>query len=102
VEVARFTGEKPEPGLESEFIVMQGVADLVVLLRDEIRVVDFKTDALRPGELSGKTTLYAPQLKVYACALARIYRRPVSECWLHFLHVRQSVQIGMVDLRCET
>jgi hypothetical protein len=42
-----------EPGLEAEFVVVQGVADLVVLLPEEIWLVDFKTDEIRAGRTAG-------------------------------------------------
>jgi len=92
-ELAEIVGTEPEAGLENEFVVVQGVADLVVLLPNEIWLVDFKTDDLRAGELPVKTKLYAPQLKLYALALAKIYARPVSACWLHFLSLRRSVSV---------
>ena len=40
-----------------------------------------------------KQRLYAPQLKLYARALAKIYARPVTNCWLHFLSVQRTVEI---------
>ena len=43
-ELAEIIGAKAEAGLENEFVVVQGVADLVVLLPEEIWLVDFKTD----------------------------------------------------------
>ena len=46
-ELSEIAGTKSEAGLENEFIVVQGVADLVVLLPDEIWLVDFKTDEVR-------------------------------------------------------
>ena len=92
-ELAEATGTKPEAGLENEFVVVQGVADLAVLLSEEIWLVDFKTDDIRAGELSAKTKIYAPQLKLYAHALSRIYSRPVTNCWLHFLSPRRSVSV---------
>jgi ATP-dependent helicase/nuclease subunit A len=92
-ELSKITGAKPEPGLEGEFIVVQGVADLVVLLPGEIWLVDFKTDELRADELAGKTKLYAPQLRLYADALAKIYARPVTHCWLHFLSALETVDV---------
>jgi ATP-dependent helicase/nuclease subunit A len=79
--------------LAGEFVVVQGVADLVVLLPKEIWLVDFKTDEVKPGELAAKTRLYEPQLKLYAQALSRIYERPVTECWLQFLAAQKTVQI---------
>ncbi len=92
-ELAEIVGTKPEARLENEFVVVQGVADLVVLLPEEIWLVDFKTDEARAGELPAKTKIYAPQLELYARALAKIYTRPVSACWLHFLSPRLSVSI---------
>ena len=69
------------------------MADLAVILPREIWLVDFKTDALKPDELADKVRLYTPQLKLYALALARIYGRPVTECWLHFLARAESVRL---------
>jgi ATP-dependent helicase/nuclease subunit A len=91
VELAAITGAKSEPGLEDEFVVVQGVADLVVLLPEEIWLADFKTDEITANELPEKKRLYAPQLKLYALALEKIYSRPVTESWLHFLPARKTV-----------
>jgi ATP-dependent exoDNAse (exonuclease V) beta subunit len=76
--------------------VVQGAADLAVVLPGEIWLLDFKTDAIGPNELADKARLYAPQLKLYAQALARIYRRPVSAAWLYFLGARAvaPVEVG--------
>jgi ATP-dependent helicase/nuclease subunit A len=93
-ELVEIVGTKPAARLENEFVVVQGVADLVVLLPEEIWLVDFKTDGVRAGELPAKIKIYAPQLKLYARALARIYSRPVTACWLHFLSQNRSVLIG--------
>ncbi len=97
---ARFTAEELKSGAEpashlpaEEFVVVQGVADLVVLLPEEIWLLDFKTDRFREAELAEKVRFYEPQLRLYAQALARIYRRPVSRAYLHFLAVRRSVAL---------
>ena len=75
---------------DDEFVVVQGVVDLAVILPKEIWLVDFKTDHLREGELEGKTDFYRPQVKLYGLALSRIYRRNVTESWLHFLSPGQT------------
>jgi len=93
-ELAEIIGAKPDPKLEGEFIVVQGVADLAVLLPGEIWLLDFKTDDISAEELPGKIRTYAPQLKLYAGALAKIFSRPVTACWLHFLSLRRSERIG--------
>ncbi len=79
---------------DEEFVVVQGVADLAVLLPGEIWLVDFKTDELREEDLDPRVKLYESQLRLYGMALGRIYRRPVSEAYLHFLAVRRSVRVG--------
>ena len=86
-------GAKTPLGLEHEFVVVQGVADLVALLAKEIWLVDFKTDEIGPKGLPERRRQYEPQLKLYAAALSRIYSRPVTNCWLHFLAVRKTVNV---------
>ena len=90
-EVDAIIGKNTPPGLENEFVVVQGVADLVVLLPKEIWLVDFKTDEVRGDELPGRIKIYTPQLKLYALALEKIYSRPVTARWLHFLSARKTV-----------
>jgi len=85
--------DQPAKNLQNEFVVVQGVADLVVLLPKEIWLVDFKTDDVAGKDLPGKMKFYAPQLKLYARALEKIYSRPVTDCWLHFLAIRKTERI---------
>ncbi len=92
-EVDAIIGARTPPGLGAEFIVVQGVADLVALLPKEIWLVDFKTDEIKPGELAERRRLYEPQLKLYAQALSRIYSRPVTNCWLHFLAIQKTINV---------
>lgn len=76
-----------------DFVVVQGQVDLAVIFPDEIWLLDFKTDAVDEAGLAEKTTQYAPQLTTYACALEKIYRRPVTNSWLYFLRARKSVEL---------
>ena len=78
---------------EGEFIIVQGVVDLAVILPTELWLVDFKTDALRVTELEEKRSDYERQLKLYGLALQRIYHRPVTALWLHFLALKQTVPL---------
>jgi ATP-dependent helicase/nuclease subunit A len=96
-ELAKITGTKPEFGLENEFVVVQGVADLVVLLPDEIWLMDFKTDEVHADGLPAKIKSYTPQLQLYAAALAKIFARPVTHGWLHFLMARRTEKIDCGD-----
>jgi ATP-dependent helicase/nuclease subunit A len=92
-ELSEIIGTKNLQELENEFVVVQGVADLVVLRPKEIWLVDFKTDDVRADELAGKIKIYAPQLKLYARALAKIYSRLATNCWLHFLSAQKTENV---------
>lgn len=94
-DLSRLAGLEFEPGLEEEFIVVQGIADLVLVQPEAIWLVDFKTDHIEPGEVADRTEFYAPQIKIYAEALAGIYQRPVTEAWLYFLRPGQAVKISL-------
>ena len=92
-ELAAFSGQASDPSLGEEFVVVQGVADLAVMRREEIWLVDFKTDRLSAEEALGRSKEYEPQLRLYARALSRIYRRPVTEAWFYFLGCGEAVQV---------
>jgi ATP-dependent helicase/nuclease subunit A len=68
-----------------DFVVVQGVVDLAVFLPEEIWLVDYKTDHFAEAELPTKLREHGLQLRLYASALERIYRKPVTRRWLHFL-----------------
>jgi ATP-dependent helicase/nuclease subunit A len=93
-ELLALTGETAVKNLEEEFVVVQGVADLVVLMPQEVWLLDFKTDRLQADEISERTKSYEPQLKLYAAALSRIYGRPVSGAWLYFLSCHSAVSLN--------
>jgi len=79
---------------KNETIVVQGVIDLAIVLPAEVWIVDFKTDHISESELEARSIEHRPQLVLYGQALGRIYRRPVRELWLHFLHLRRSVTVN--------
>ena len=53
-ELDEILGKKSDSKLDGEFVVVQGIADLVVLLPKEIWIVDFKTDQIDKDELPKK------------------------------------------------
>lgn len=76
-----------------EFVVVQGTIDLAVIQPEEIWLLDFKSDRVKPEEMPQKLAVYEPQLKLYALALERIYQRPVKHRWLHWLHLGKTAEI---------
>jgi ATP-dependent helicase/nuclease subunit A len=93
-DLERLVGAGAAPGeLGGEFIVVQGVVDLAVILPREIWLLDFKTDDLAETEVAGRAEMYAPQLRLYSHALSRIYHRPVSRADLWFLAPGKSFRV---------
>jgi ATP-dependent helicase/nuclease subunit A len=91
IDPGEFPGVAKDCG--DEFVVCQGVVDLAVLLPNEIWLVDFKTDQVRPDDLMQKVANYKPQILLYALALQKIYQRPVTRKLLCFLRSRETVPI---------
>lgn len=92
-ELASLLGQPLDASLAGELILVQGVADLAVIAPEAIWLVDFKTDQLNAHELPSRVKAYEPQVRLYACALSLIYRRPVAESWLYFLSLNQAVPV---------
>jgi len=92
-EINAITGRLPDDGLAGEYLVLQGVADLLVRLPDEIWLVDFKTDAVTVSGLPEKLRRYTPQLALYSVALEKIFKLPVTRRILHFLALDKSVAV---------
>lgn len=82
---------------DDDFLVVQGVADLVVFLPEEIWLVDYKTDRVRGGEVDARAGEYAAQLRLYARALSRIYGRPVTGRYLWFIEPRRLIEVGAAE-----
>lgn len=68
-----------------EFVVAQGVADLVVLKPEEIWLVDYKTDRIDPARAAAAAAKYLPQMELYSLALSRIHNLPVKRRLLWYL-----------------
>ncbi|MDR0382351.1 MAG: UvrD-helicase domain-containing protein [Oscillospiraceae bacterium] len=79
---------------EGEEILLQGVVDCYFEEADGLTVIDFKTDAVAPGEEPARAALYRPQVEAYARALAAITGRPVTQRLLYFFQTDKMVIIG--------
>jgi ATP-dependent helicase/nuclease subunit A len=83
--------------LPDEFVVVQGVVDLAVIQPDSIWFLDFKTDDISGADGPQCATSYRPQLQLYSLAFERIYRRPVTQCWLHFLRPGRTIEFNFTS-----
>jgi len=82
-----------DPALAGEEILLQGVVDCAMIDEHSITVMDFKTDYVTEETLPDKVAHYLPQVKAYADAMARIYKRRIASAWLYFFHIGRWVQI---------
>jgi ATP-dependent helicase/nuclease subunit A len=98
-ELPEIFGQAPDPSLDGEFILVQGVVDLAVIAPKEIWLIDFKTDQIAPEELAPRVRTYEPQLRLYSAALSKIHQRPVSEAWLYFLTSRMAIALDLAPNR---
>lgn len=88
------------PGLDDrEYLVVQGVVDLVVVEAEEFWLLDFKTDRVQPDAWLEKEAEYRPQIILYAVALQKVLKKPLSTAWLHFLFDGRSVRVSAADAK---
>lgn len=66
-------------------VLVRGIVDGILPVAEGIEIVDFKTDAIEPREVSARAERYRPQMEIYTRAMSQIWRRPVRTCWLVFL-----------------
>ena len=76
-----------------DFILVQGVVDLAVVLPDQIWLLDYKTDRVTEENIDDKVNDYRPQIALYCAALQKVIRRPVTRAWLQFLYARKTIEI---------
>lgn len=76
-----------DPAVDEVPMILQGAVDLALIQPKEIWILDFKSDKITTKELPDRTQIHTPQLALYRAALQKIYRRPVTRVWLHFLHL---------------
>ena len=75
-------------------VLLQGVVDCLIEEDGALVVIDYKTDAIRTeAQLDERRALYTPQLRAYAAAMERIFRKPVKECVLYFLAMGRAARV---------
>jgi ATP-dependent helicase/nuclease subunit A len=68
-----------------DYVLVRGIVDGILLGKDGLEIVDFKTDAVGRDELGARARRYRSQVSLYARAVSRLWRRSVRRCWLVFL-----------------
>ena len=78
---------------EEERVLVQGVIDAAFLERGAYVIVDFKTDALSPGEEERLIKRYSGQLRLYARAVEMMTGKPVREQILYSFSLGKEIKL---------
>lgn len=71
-------------------VLVQGVADLIIIKSDQIILVDYKTSRLKESEFSKK---YKTQLDIYAKAIELFYNKKVSKKFIYSFYLDKLITI---------
>ncbi|WP_027365461.1 helicase-exonuclease AddAB subunit AddA [Desulfotruncus alcoholivorax] len=74
-----------------EIILLQGVIDCLLVEKDGLVIIDYKTDRLSEGQITEAAGRYRIQLELYARAAGSIAGVPVLEKYLHFFSINKAV-----------
>jgi ATP-dependent helicase/nuclease subunit A len=75
-----------------ERVLLQGVIDACYLEEDGWVLIDYKTDAPRPGDSEeALKDRHSQQIHLYAAALAALTKQPVKQCYVVYLSHRKCI-----------
>ena len=72
-----------------EKILLQGVVDCLLIEKDGLTVIDFKTDHVTEDSLDEVACRYTSQVRLYAYAMERIFKKPVKDAYLYFFRLKR-------------
>ncbi len=78
-----------------ELVLIQGIIDAYLEEEDGLVLVDYKTDALRPGQEELLVKRYRVQLDYYQRALEQITGRRVKERMIYSLSLQKEIAVGI-------
>ena len=82
---------------------LYGIIDKLIIEKDKLIIVDYKTDNVSENQLMSRATDYLPQLKFYAYILSKLFTEyKLYELRLIFLKQAQkpfSLEVGLDDLK---
>jgi len=89
----RLDATKIHPGVEGEYIYIQGVIDCLFLSGGRLVLVDFKSDRVSEETKSLVVDRYRGQVGIYAQAIEAILGQPVAEQYLYFFALGTAVSL---------
>lgn len=85
----------PEAGDSEAEVLVQGIADLVLVYDDHAEICDYKTDASKDPDFYKKE--YAAQLRLYRHAFALRLGVPVTKLTIYSFTLRQEIDIPLQE-----
>lgn len=83
-----------QPGAaEGQTVLVQGIADMVLLRKTEMELIDYKTDAHKTPQQF--IDAYAPQLALYKAALQKRFGLPVVRCSLYAFALGREIELPL-------
>jgi ATP-dependent helicase/nuclease subunit A len=82
-----------ERKMNDDFIIVQGIIDMLIQTPDCLVIVDFKTDKVTQKQVNQRTELYRGQLEMYSRAAQSIIKAKTISKWLYFLNPQIAVEV---------
>ncbi len=76
-----------------DFLIVQGIIDMLIQTPEGLVIIDFKTDRVSPKQVQERAELYRGQLELYARAAESILKTKTITKWLYFLTPQISVKV---------
>jgi ATP-dependent exoDNAse (exonuclease V) beta subunit len=87
--------------LSLEGMIVRGQMDLWFEEDGELVLIDYKTDQVTAGQEHRQAFRYGPQMRLYAMALERWRKRPVTRAFIFFLRTGVAVPVSLKPERIE-
>ncbi len=72
-------------------VILQGAMDCVLLDKDGVTVIDYKTDRVK--SVDDLALRYSRQLHLYQLAAEQVFEMPVKKCIIYSLHCQSEVEV---------
>ncbi|MBN2851685.1 MAG: helicase-exonuclease AddAB subunit AddA [Clostridia bacterium] len=78
---------------EDHQTMIQGVIDCMFIEDDQVVIIDYKTDYVKPGQEQEKADVYQVQLDLYAKAVEEILQKKVKQKVIFLLHTGKALYV---------
>ncbi len=82
---ASLVNEDISPEFSDASVVLQGAVDLIIVDKDGVTVVDYKTDRVKSSD--ELVRMYSKQLALYKEAVSQVLSKPVKSCLIYSVHL---------------